>query len=47
MIFDFFSGFGMIILEVNVLGCFSVGLEIEKEYCELFKKCILESLLLV
>ncbi|MGN8373992.1 DNA-methyltransferase, partial [Helicobacter pylori] len=46
-IFDPFSGSGTTILEANALGRFSVGLEIEKEYCELSKKRILESLSLV
>ncbi|UOR77419.1 DNA-methyltransferase [Helicobacter pylori] len=46
-IFDSFSGSGTTILEANALGRFSVGLEIEKEYCELSKKRILESLSLV
>lgn len=46
-IFDPFSGSGTTILETNALGRFSVGLEIEKEYCELSKKRILESLSLV
>ncbi|GAA7512555.1 hypothetical protein MMM109_16800 [Helicobacter pylori] len=46
-IFDPFSGSSTTILEANALGRFSVGLEIEKEYCELSKKRILESLSLV
>lgn len=46
-IFDPFSGSGTTILEANALGRFSVGLKIEKEYCELSKKRILESLSLV
>ncbi|MGL2516399.1 DNA-methyltransferase [Helicobacter pylori] len=46
-IFDPFSGSGTTILEANALGRFSVGLEIEKEYCELSKKRILESLSLM
>ncbi|GAA8381712.1 site-specific DNA-methyltransferase [Helicobacter pylori] len=46
-IFDPFSGSGTTILEANALGRFSVGLEVEKEYCELSKKRILESLSLV
>ncbi len=46
-IFDPFSGSGTTLLEANALGRFSVGLEIEKEYCELSKKRILENLSLV